>query len=301
VQAAREAARRTSCENNLKQIGIALNSYLSSYNAFPYYISDYSSGPPVIKTGAAQFSAVHVRLFPYLEQGPLFNALNLFLEQDPVTGIPANATAVQTTVAVYLCPSDGSSFPESGGNNYRLSVGVGPQWGPNVESPDSGDGFFDARAGRIHAGSFPDGLSHTVALSERLRGTGQEGSGTPERDYSDLSPYPDAAVRDADFALGWCRVAARERGMVFVLGGSTWLEERREYTSFCHAQEPNGPIPDALAIGYPTSWGISTARSWHSGGVNALMGDGSTRFVKETIERRIWRGLGTRSGGELVD
>ena len=301
VQSAREAARRSSCSNNLKQIGVALNSYYSTYQAFPYYVADYRYAPLGKWTGPGRFLPVQVRLLPHLEQGPLYNAANLFLERDPVTGDAANETITRTTIGVYLCPSDGSAFPTEGGNNYRASIGIGPQWGPNVESPDSGNGFFDKHALINTASLFTDGLSHTVAFSERPRGSGLQGSGTPERDYSNLAPYPDAALRDADWALQWCRVAAAQLGMTFVQGGQTWFEERREYTSFCHAQEPNGVIPDALDRRYPLSWGISTARSWHYGGVNTLMGDGSVPFFKETINRRVWRALGTRSGGEVVD
>lgn len=301
VQSARESARRAACSNNLRQIGLALNNYYSSLQAFPYYIADYRYAGAVIKTGPAEFLSAQSRLLPYLDQTPLFNAINVYLEQDPMTGVPANGTATAATIAVFLCPSDPSAFPTAGGNNYRASVGIGPQWGPNVESPDSGNGFFDESFTLMTASQFRDGLSHTVAFSERLRGSGIPGRGQPERDYSDLTPYPSAALRDANYALGWCRIAAIEQGMVFVQGGEGWLIERRENTSFCHAQEPNGQIPDALARAYPTSWGISTSRSWHFGGVFALTGDGATRFVNETIDRSVWRALGTRSGGEVVE
>lgn len=75
----------------------------------------------------------------------------------------------------------------------------------------------------------------------------------------------------------------------------------RKNTTYCHAQEPNGPIPDGFSPSYSDGWGITTARSWHRGGVNVLMGDGGVRFVRDTIDRRVWRGLGSRNGFELVE
>lgn len=301
VMSARESSRKSQCNNNLKQIGLALHSYHSVHNVFPYYMNNYwfANLPP--NASRASFAA-HVRLLPYLEQAALANSINYDLEGYGLTLVVnlANQTSRNTTVRTFLCPSDGTAFPEFAGNNYRGNLGIGPQWGPNVESPDSGGGFYDHVAGTIGASAFHDGLSHTIAYSERVRGTGTKGGGVPERDYSPLN-YTDAPLRDADFALQWCRVAAREFGMTHVKSGEMWILERREFTSYCHAQEPNGSIPDSLQFDYPTSWGISTARSMHFGGVNALAADGSTRFVQETINRNVWRALGTRAGGELVD
>ena len=79
-----------------------------------------------------------------------------------------------------------------------------------------------------------------------------------------------------------------------------WFEGSRTNAYYTHAQEPNGVIPDALGRAIPTL-GVATARSEHPGGVNSLMGDGSTRFVAESIQRPVWRALGTRNGRELVE
>lgn len=302
VNSARESSRKAQCNNNLKQIGLALHSYHSVHNVFPYYINNYRFAHLPPDVGGLSSFAAHVRLLPYLEQVTLANSINFDLEGYGLTLMVnlANRTSRNTTIGIFLCPSDGSSFPEFAGNNYRGNIGIGPQWGPNIESPDSGGGFYDYVAGTLGASAFHDGLSHTIAYSERSRGTGTKGGGIPERDFSTLV-YTYAPLRDADFALKWCRVAAREFGMIRVNSGEMWMIERREFTSYCHAQEPNGSIPDALHFDYPTSWGISTARSMHFGGVNALAADGSTRFVQETINRNVWRALGTRAGGELVD
>ena len=304
VSSARESARRATCKNNLKQIGLSLHMYLSANGTFPYYINRFWKTEVPRDLGPLMPFSAHVRLLPYLEQVQLANSINFDLEgyNSPIgNGLnAANTTSKNTSIQLFLCPSDSTSFATVVGNNYRGNLGIGPQWGPNIESPDSGGGFYDYMTGSLTPASFHDGLAHTVAYSERLRGSGEQSAGFPERDYSPLN-YTDAPLRDADFALGWCRVAAREFGMTHVNSGRTWFLERREFTSYCHAQEPNGAIPDSLNIEYPTSWGISTARSLHFGGVNALCADGSTRFVVETIDRKIWRGLSTRSGGEIVE
>lgn len=298
VMSAREASRKAQCSNNLRQFGLALHAYHSVHKVFPYYMNNYwlAKFPPGVH-GMPSFAA-HVRLLPYMEQVALTNAINFDLEGygNRFAVNLANQTIRNTTVRTFLCPSDGSSFPEFAGNNYRGNIGIGPQW----DLPDSGGGFYDHAAGTLDASAFHDGLSHTMAYSERLRGTGVKGGGVPDRDYSPLH-YNDAPLKDADFALGYCRVAAREFGMKHVNSGEMWIIERREFTSYSHAQEPNGIIPDSLAVDYPTSWGIITARSMHPGGVNALAADGSTRFVKETINRKVWRALSTRAGGEIVE
>ena len=100
-----------------------------------------------------------------------------------------------------------------------------------------------------------------------------------------------------------CRVASQSDFPKFVDAGFTWLLSGRVYTSYCHAQEPNGRIPDAVSegMGGYGFFGIATARSHHGGGVNVLFVDGSSRFVPETIRRPVWRAMGTRNGGEIVD
>ena len=100
-------------------------------------------------------------------------------------------------------------------------------------------------------------------------------------------------VATADEALVGCRTAARPGAkLVFTVGGRSWFWVGRERTLYTHTQEPNGPVPDCLFPSGISAVGTSTARSWHGGGVNVLMGDGSNRFVQESIDRSVWRGLG---------
>ncbi len=304
VQAAREAARRMRCANNLKQIGLALQGYHSAIGTFPInWRNDLfapQGNPP--NTIARPFSAL-TRLLPYLEQVPLYDSINFSVQNYPdntngTFSFPQNRSAYATTLDVFLCPSDGALSPTPFGCNYRGNYGVGPAPGTTRETFDSGNGFYTFYS-VLSAASFPDGLSHTVAYSERLRGSGAGGGLSPERDFGDINVLPYCTDRDADYALSCCRLASANGFPAFRTAGSTWFLGDFECTAYNHAQEPNGRVPDAIMR---NSWiGIVTARSHHPGGVNCLMADGSLRFVNETIARKVWRGLGTRNGDELVE
>ena len=252
--------------------------------------------------------SIHVRMLPYLEHQPIYNSINFTagtvpLENfglsplsDKISLAAINATAMSVQVVTFLCPTDGGPFSETG-NNYRANVGLGPDTSQWAEYRDSGNGLFvEVRVGR--PAYVTDGLSHTVAFSERLRGSGQDGRAVPERDFWPM--YEDAQT--ADELLQGCRVMARPGVTpVFTVGGRWWFWLGRERTLYTHTQQPNGRVPDCLLLRAIAAPGMATARSWHPGGVNVLMGDGSTRFVQDSIDLAVWRGLGTRNGGELVD
>lgn len=306
VQSAREAARKIQCGNNLRQIGIALSAYESAMECFPVDVNDLRNVPVTRdprRFGPAQPLSCLTRLLPFMEQTPLYDSINYSRELYPPADLfpdPVHITAYTTTVQAFLCPSD--SLAGSGSNSYRGNVGVGPSVAVSAEAPDSGNGFFFF-PGYATTASFPDGLSHTAAFSERLRGTGDLNHARPERDMSTVDRLPHCLERDADHALVCCRAAAASPSSfpAFVQAGFTWLFARRMYTTYCHAQEPNGLIADAASSVLTHGWGVTTARSWHRGGVNVLMGDGSTRFVSEHVQRNVWRALGSRNGGELVE
>ena len=99
-----------------------------------------------------------------------------------------------------------------------------------------------------------------------------------------------------------CALSAADRSdSNSVESGHWWFWTGREQTTYTHAQVPNGRVPDCLYGSRRPALGMTTARSWHRGGVNLLLVDGSTRFVAETISPAVWIGLGTRNGNELVD
>jgi len=179
VQASREAARRAQCANNLKQIGLALHNYEASNRSFPLNWGnlrvDPARGQPW-HIYSRPYSAL-TRLLSDLDQQPVYAAINFSVETYPGSGesdflAPQNRTVFATTLAVYLCPSDAATTPTPFGCNYRGNYGLGPEPGMTQETYDSGNGFY-TYPGVLGAQSFPDGLSHTVAYSERLRGTGK--------------------------------------------------------------------------------------------------------------------------------
>jgi prepilin-type N-terminal cleavage/methylation domain-containing protein/prepilin-type processing-associated H-X9-DG protein len=302
AQSAREAARRMRCANHLRQIGLALHGYHGDFNTFP---------PACMNTRSPSYSgfhSIHARLLPYLDLIPISHSLNFSVGTMPpetlgvgpidAAGAAMNAqnrTVTSVSIGVFLCPSDAGPFAEAG-NNYRGNVGVGPDTHMMAEFPDSGTGLFP-ELGVVSMARVPDGLAHTAAFSERVRGSGAVATPNPTRDFFAI-PY---FVTDADMLLEGCGVVARAGQSSFVWGGRSWFWTGRERTLYNHAQPPNGPTPDCLTPSMITATGMATARSLHPGGVNVLMGDGSTRFVSETISRPVWRGFGSRNGGELVD
>ena len=303
VQAAREAARRAQCQNNLRQIGLAVYTYHASWYCFPSACTNKRFANNDTYGG---LFAVQARILPEMDQAVLYNALNFDvgcwgttnLSDRYISGASAyraNATVFTTTIAGFLCPSDSGPL-SAHGNNYRGNEGVGGAYGTTAEFPDSANGIFPIR-GPVSADRVPDGLSHTVAFAERLRGSGS-GPFSPERDVFGLLSF----TRTADDLLIACRVAARPRGIPDAVrdGGFWWAYTGLGQTLITLAQAPNGKVPDCTLIALPPK-GMMTARSHHPGGVNAAMADGSVRFVGETIATEVWRGLGTRNGHELVD
>jgi prepilin-type N-terminal cleavage/methylation domain-containing protein/prepilin-type processing-associated H-X9-DG protein len=304
IQSAREAARRSACANHLRQIGLALHAYHDVHSTFPP--SNTAEARPVYYPG--HFS-VHARILSYMEQEPLYNQINFDVGAIPLemAGYPAvvpdalavfhpNATVSSVRLEVFLCPSDGATGLGGTGNNYRGNTGVGPDAHTSAEYPDSGNGLFP-EVGLVTMARVPDGLSHTSAFSERVRGSGSKTSFSSERDVFVAGRH----LTTADVLISACRDAARPGAPAFVNGGKWWFWSGRDRTLYNHAQVPNGLVPDCLSGASRPALGMATARSRHPGGVNVLMGDGALRFVRESMIREAWRGLGTRNGRELAD
>ena len=306
VQAAREAARRMSCRNNLHQIGLALHSYVAAVGTFPPSNLGHRVIPNLPRYQG--YYSIFIRILPDLDGRPLYDATNFEtgtnpetfmyrLEEQDLAENTANQTVLNSRVGTFLCPSDGGAFADTG-CNYRGNTGVGPHFDIYAEFPDSGNGLFP-EVNLVAPAMITDGLSHTAAVSERIRGSGRKGAGRHDRD---MFPIRGPAYTADDLCKG-CQIAARpeyEQDM-YLENGRWWFWTGRERTLYNHAQVPNGRIPDCIVGGGMTAAGMATARSEHPGGVNLLTADGSVRFVQESVNQAVWRGLGTRNGGELID
>ena len=289
VQAARGAARRARCISNLRQIALGLHNYAGNWNAIPPAVISYA--PPTLG-GRRIYASPQSVVLPYIEQATLFDSINWRIPSFEATDLEKeNRTAALTTVATFLCPADPNGRPAPhAGNSYRGSLGV------CKVCDQANHGAFSLDANRLD--SFTDGLSNTVLLSEKVIGSGPWGTFSPFPDWRPATISPQSASRSADV---WIRLCSRpeihwpER----TDGGSTWMISGAIYTLFYTSIPPNSPIPDCgTTVGLGT--GVFAARSYHPGGANAAMADGSVRWIPAQIHTSVWRAMGTRDLGEVV-
>jgi len=313
VQAAREAARRVQCVNNLKQIGIALHNYHDTIGVFPFGMGAR------FRYNVFFWYSAQAMLLPYMDQAPLYNAINFNYpiesgnnQWGPPWAMDAfvvNSTATSTKVAVFLCPSDPTVFPDPDisypGNNYLGNSGVNPRgwWNPQVA-----DGLFFAE-NCIRISAITDGLCNTAAFSEHLKGDGDQSRYTPYADVLEIRGFRSALIEQNDLgeimrlAQGCQDLSpansASAPGSWFQ---ANWFEGDIGFGVYNHLVPPNHNSCENLEPGISVLMksNAHTASSYHPGGVNVLMADGAVRFVKESVGRSVWWALGTRAGGEVV-
>lgn len=305
VQQAREAARRTQCRNNLKQLGLALHNYESSLQTFP---------PNLVPGGNFNYSGgnwgVLAFLSPYLDQTPIYNLMNLnaptYASSPPYNiADPNNALAASYMIPMFLCPSDfsrslggGYGVATLGPANYCANQGSGLN-GANHGSPYGANGVMFANS-KVRIGDIIDGTSNTACMSESLLGDGARSTSVPppggsQRSYAYLSTYA-STMDDAS-----CASAAKWN--VQDLRQFLWYSGEIRNTAYNHYYGPNSRnwdcVTNASTLGY-TAIGWKAARSQHVGGVHLLMCDGSVKFVNENVDIVVWRSAATRAGSEVL-
>ncbi len=327
VQKSREAANRVQCQNNLKQIGLALLNYATSHRVLPFGTTDNYVYPPPPEVDYC-FSRVHtastqLMLLPHVEQDAAYNAWNFSLSalgdcpgvcpkcvpgpcliRDP--GPPdVNRTARQVRITTFLCPSD-SPPHEDGypGNSYRACTGFLPYASHNKnESPavSGPDGLF-FQYSSVRMGDIRDGASQTVMFSEVIMGRG----------------FRTAYGRGALLAIGLqpgemldddpCGAGGSSPIWYSVEG---WLYSGTyDNALYNHTRPPNDQRPNCYNqsdknLNQCLGWGVLQARmsasSRHTHGVNLLLADGSVRFTSNDVELAIWHALATREGAEVFE
>ena len=303
VQSARETARRASCVNRLRQIGVATHNYLSANRAFPSgAVARENPAAPSTPHTFYRWSAL-AAISPYLENAAAYEALDLDL---PMYGVnfaltPENEEAVRRVLAEFLCPSDQSRRvdPKFGPTNYAVSAGVGlgdPDIAFDDGTPWADDGLFAINSA-ARPGQVTDGLSKTSLASESTLGRPREGEPhDPRYEYKlVLLPMSDA------------KCAAPAQWNVTDPRGFSWANGEFRCAMYNHYYTPNTEAPDCLAaaIGGPietifSAFGWRAPRSEHPGGVNLLRADGSVGWASDDVGASPWRALATIAGEDGV-
>jgi prepilin-type N-terminal cleavage/methylation domain-containing protein/prepilin-type processing-associated H-X9-DG protein len=280
VQHAREAARRASCQNNLKQIGVALHNYVDSHSVFPPgYVSAVDRSLDDENNDLGSGWGWAAMLLPQIEQRDVYNAINFDLNIEDA----ANITARTRRLEVFLCPSnvpDLGLWPvtDDSGTNVICEVATSNYVGvfgrhEVGEYLDSGEGLF-FRNSKIGPRDVVDGLSHTLAVGERS---------------SNLSPV----TWTGRVPGGWSFATPPERG-------GTVLSNPPPEPAFVMILGPAGSDDGNRTPNHPQAH-IEDFWSRHSGGAYFLLGDGSVRLISDNIETELYRALTTRHGHEPLE
>lgn len=315
VQAAREAARRSQCVDNLKQFGIAVQNYVDIHQTLPF-----GKGPSYPWLGAPVYArwSPHALMLPMLEQAPLYNTIDFrYPPSTPgmagagnfmpayTSVLPQNDVASRTPVPIFICPSDGTGGNDPtwpGVNNYTANQGNWlcdrndtPPPAGSVAPTDPSVGIFMYNSG-VKLSQITDGTSHTVFFSEHLRGNG---TNNPR---SNIFTIPNQTSLNATFLT--CNSIDPTIALPLTYRwGFSWVMGENCCTAHNHVSTPNTYSCAGLPFGTNmTNMAMQVApSSGHPAGVNVCMGDGSVNFVTDNIDLRIWRALGTRNQNEVTE
>jgi prepilin-type N-terminal cleavage/methylation domain-containing protein/prepilin-type processing-associated H-X9-DG protein len=304
LQAARESVRRTSCSNNLRQLGLALAAYESATGRYPAGAESREwSGNRRFPHQFFRWSAL-AHLAPYFEEETLFAELDLKVPL--FTGFGSNAisnqnrAAVARSVPLFLCPSDRGRpvSPVFGPTNYAVCTGSGGEGGTPFET----DGLFFINS-ETRARTVSDGLSKTVAFSESTLGEGPTASADP------AAANPATAYAFIFFTPLTDERCGNARNWNFTdLRGFSWANGEYRTTLYNHQRSPNDAAIDCIAALMTTpdlaklyaGYGWRAARSRHPGGVNLTFADAAVRFIDDAVDPAVWKAAATRAGGEAM-
>ena len=307
VQKIREAANRMKCSNNLKQLGLAAHNFESAYQTLPPGEWTRSTD------GGSSRPGLMAVILAYVEQANKFNQFNFAFD---VNTAAVNAPARRQDVPIFLCPSDssGARFTDGGQpvgrTNYFGSIGA------VADSRLEGDprsGCFHANSSTA-AGTTPtglalsaltDGTSNTAMFSEVMR---SQTANSTTVDYTTNVASGDIAVDPGlsdGRAVSGCAGGSVSRRINYV-GLQYYRGGINHHSFYSHTLPPNWNRKQQVVANQKYTCGDASFRrahiaasSYHSGGVNVCLADGSVRFIRDSINFDTWRAFGTRGNGEV--
>ncbi len=300
VQKVREAAARSKCQNNLSQLGKAMHNYHSVYKKFPsasFNSNDY--GPSAL-----------AYLLPYIEQDNVATSINPAVASGASDNSPVSAwdVAGRTRIPTFLCPSDprqGDGY-EFGWTSYHTNYGTWAYvngW-DGVFTPNFNPTSGFTSPGFVKITDIRDGSSNTAAMAEVCLSSGSDAAANdPKTDCFEFGTPPAknlTTARAAFLAQNW-QTAGNAGGWSppWRWRGYPWREGSIWRTGYNHLLPPNAPC---WGISDGDWWNlVSPASSWHPGGANVLMSDGSVRFVSSGVDQATWTAVGSRAGGETLE
>jgi len=314
VQAAREAARRAQCTNNLKQIGIALHNYYDRNNSFPIGVQSFAAWDKacVYINGRSRGHSLFTAILSEMEGGTLFNAINFnFAAGNPSSGIEAsfpnggrtNSTALLTRINSYICPSEQSdqqpyAIPAESNNPYSMSSYAGVAGTADVSRwyYGCGGGDIEIEPNGMFAWYYnykipsnTDGTSNTLYVGEQSR---FKGEATKVFNEWSRTLWYSTALPGITSQQGFAYTVPK-------INGNIQNPELGYGNGACFGVDGTGWILDSVNCDgqHMSQFGF---RSQHPGGANFLVGDGHVVFLKQTINGPTYWALGTKANGEAI-